>query len=168
MEVIEVLTRDIIPDLPQIKRSSGERYKKSAAVLQLEALANLQAKEKKSCPAIAKRIFRDDSANGLTKCIVKYIELRGGFATRINNTGIFNRRLGRFIPSTSKKGLPDIQALINGAFLAIEVKKGKDRQSADQKKIEADINRSGGRYIIASDFQTFKERFDFLFNFENV
>lgn len=167
MEAIEVLTRDILPDLQPVRRPSAERYKKPAAVLDLERLATIKAKEKKLCPALAKRIFRDDNAADLTKCIVKYIELRGGFATRINNQGTFNRKLGRFIPSTSKKGLPDVQALVNGVFLAIEVKIKRDSQSEHQKKIQSEIISRGGHYFVARDFSTFKEWLDSLFNFNN-
>jgi biotin-(acetyl-CoA carboxylase) ligase len=151
-------------DLPEIRKKTPKApFKKSAAVRELEALANKAARIKyPNTPdyAFAPRKFRDDSANGLTSCIVKYITFRGGFASRINSTGVYNQKLRKYIPGTSRKGLADIMATYKGKSLHIEVKIGKDRQSEYQMKVEADVMRSGGLYFIAKDFDSFKVWFD--------
>jgi hypothetical protein len=46
----------------------------------------------------------------------------------------------------------------------IEVKIGKDRQSEAQKKYQEDIERAGGVYLIARDFDSFVEWFDSFTN----
>jgi hypothetical protein len=150
--------------LPEIKRKQRKAsYRKPYAVKELERLAMDEARrlhpnipESVLCP----RTFRDDSANALTGCIVKYITLKGGFASRINNQGTFNRKLGKYIPGTAKRGLPDIMGIFKGLSLHIEVKHGKDVQSDYQKRIESEVIRSGGLYCLAKDFTTFKEWFD--------
>lgn len=68
------------------------RYVKSEAVKALENLAFNEARRKHpTIPihALAPRIYKDNTANGLTKCIVDYITLKGGFASRLNSTGIY-------------------------------------------------------------------------------
>ena len=148
--------------LPTLKRKQRKvPYSKPDAVKVLERMADMEAKRlHPTCPALAPRKFRDDSANSLTACIVKYVTLKGGFASRISNQGTYNVKLRRFIPSTSKRGLPDIQILLNGKFIACEVKIKNDRQSEYQKKIEAEVIRSGGLYYLARDFESFRNWFD--------
>jgi hypothetical protein len=157
-----VKTADIIPAM-QPKQLPKKPYAKSPAVLELERLAMDEAKIlHPSCPALAKRSFRDDKSNSLTQCIVKYVTLKGGFASRINNGGNYNTKLRRFIPGTSRKGLADVMATYQGKSLHIEIKTGKDRQSEAQRKIEAEVILSGGYYVLASNFTDFKTWFDSL------
>ena len=53
------------------------RYVKSEAVRELERIADHAARLKyPEVPFLAPRKYRDDSANGLTKCIVAYIQLK--------------------------------------------------------------------------------------------
>ena len=142
----------------KIKRSA---YRKPEAVKELEQLANESTMFKHpTCPHLAPRKFRDDTSNGLTKCIVQYIVLCGGFATRINNQGTWSKKQNRFIPGTSRRGLAEVMATCNGLSLHIEVKIGKDRQSEAQKEVEADAIRSGGYYFLARNFTEYKKWFD--------
>lgn len=97
------------------------------------------------------------TANGLTSAIVDYITYRGGYANRINTVGIYNAKLGRRVKSSTKKGTPDIDAILNGVPLKIEVKIGRDKMSDDQAKQMADIKRAGGNYFIAKDFPSVYE-----------
>jgi hypothetical protein len=147
---------------PEVKNKKPKpAYRKPEAVKELEQLANDEARQlHPTNPHLAPRTFRDDSANGLTACIVKYITLLGGFASRINNGGNYNTKLRRFIPGTSRRGLADIMATYRGKSLHIEVKAGKDRQSEAQRKIEAEVIRSGGFYYLARDFESFRNWFD--------
>lgn len=121
----------------------------------------------------------DNSANGLTKCIVEFLNLSGCQAERISTTGRWidesftytnvmgqTRKAGsgRYIKGSVTKGSADISAIINGKSVKIEVKYGRDRQSDDQKKYQAAIERAGGIYVIAKDFQSF---YDWYINFIN-
>ena len=114
--------------------------------------------------------YTDKDANGLTKCIVDYIKMTGGQAERISVTGrkIDNtkvvadclgrkQRIGssRWIKSNMRKGSADISATIQGRAVKIEVKIGKDRQSAAQKEYQREVERAGGIYMIAKSFDDF-------------
>ena len=114
--------------------------------------------------------FNDTTANGLTKTIIKFIQMIGGQAERVSSMGrmIDNRKvstdvLGRqrtigtmkYIPGTSTNGTADISAIYKGISFKIEVKIGKDKQSEAQKKYQKDVERAGAVYIIAKDFDNF-------------
>ena len=120
--------------------------------------------------ALPKIEYNPNSANGLTKAICDFLNLSGHQAERINTMGrmVDNRKtytdvIGRtktigsakYIPTTGTKGSADISATIKGRSVKIEVKYGKDRQSQDQKAYQEMIERAGGIYIIAKDFDTF-------------
>ena len=150
-----------IPAITRKKRKAS--YKKPEAVKLLEALADVEARLKHpDMPNLCPRTFRDDTANSLTACIVKYVTLKGGFASRISNQGTFNRRLNKYIPGTSRRGLADVMATYKGKSIHCEVKIGRDEQSEVQKKIEFEVIRSGGYYYLAHDFESFKTYFDNL------
>ena len=114
--------------------------------------------------------YEDKTANGLTKCILDFLNLSGHFAERINTMGrmIDSRKqvtdiIGRtktigsakYIPTTGTKGSSDISATINGKSVKIEVKIGTDRQSKDQIQYQERTEKSGGIYLIARDFESF-------------
>ncbi len=116
--------------------------------------------------------YTDKTANGLTKCIIDWIELNGYQAERISSSGryIDNRESytdsegfrrtigsGKWIPGSSTKGTADISATIKGRSVKIEVKIGKDRQSEAQKAYKQKVEQSGGIYFIAKDFSTFMD-----------
>ncbi|MRR24254.1 hypothetical protein EG830_14880 [bacterium] len=151
-----------LPEIP-VKKKPRPKYRKPEAVRQLEALADEEAGRRH--PAVDKRYlaprqFRDDSANDLTKCIVAYITLRGGFASRINTTGVYRAKLNRYTPTGQKKGIADIIATFRGLALQIEVKFGRDRQSSEQQAVEQAHRQAGGLYYLARDFTSFKQWFD--------
>lgn len=150
------------------------RYKKTEAVKQLERAAHIQQYHKHPTlqPSyIPKPKYRDDTANGLTQCIITLIELLGGQAERINSTGrvVMERskvmRGGKmveqvkptYIPTAGTKGTADISATIQGRSVKIEVKIGKDHQSQYQKDYQEQIERAGGLYTIAKDLEGFVE-----------
>lgn len=153
-------------DLPETRcKDRKAPYRKPDAVKQLERLAMDAARKKfASIPieCLAPRTYRDDSANALTKCITAYLTLKGAFCSRLNNTGIYDTKMGQYRPSTAKNGLPDVLATYNGRSLFIEVKHGRDRMSEDQKKVETEQTASGGLYFTAHDFTSFKVWFDGL------
>jgi hypothetical protein len=150
--------------LPEIRRKKPKpAYRKPEAVKELERLADAEARLlHPTCPHLAPRIFKDNSSNSLTACIVKYITLKGGFASRINSTGIYRPKLHKYVPGTQKKGIADVMATFRGLSLHIEVKHGNDVQSEAQKKIESEVIRAGGKYYLARNFTEFKLWFDSL------
>lgn len=120
--------------------------------------------------AIPQPKYTDATANGLTTCIKDFLNLTGHQAERISSSGRVIRGKDSFgiygevykgetkyIPSTSTNGTADISATIKGKSVKIEVKIGNDRQSEAQKKYQYDVERAGGIYYIATDFDSFME-----------
>jgi len=134
-----------------------KRYCKPIAVKQLEAKAfhRKQIKHPKiPINLLSKEAFRDDKTNGLTKCIITFIQLNGGQAERISTTGrcidrseIYTDVVGitrtvgsvEWIPGTSTNGSADISATIKGRSVKIEVKTGTDRQRPAQIIYQKDV-----------------------------
>lgn len=155
------------------QKSKKPPYKKPQAVKELEELADIENQRlHPNMPAkfLARSKYRDDTANGLTKCIIDFIRLNGGQAERINTMGIprDSRKtvtdvVGRsqvigsveWRTSGTTKGSADISATIRGRSVKIEVKIGKDGQSDAQQKYQASVEQAGGVYYTAKDFTSF-------------
>jgi len=153
------------------------RYRKPALVKGLERalyerdLSDFTARHPRAnTNHIVKPKFRDDTANGLTKCIISFIRLHNGQAERINTMGrpvdtrqTFTDVVGRtrtigtmkWGRSTSTRGSADISATIKGRSVKIEVKAGKDRQSQAQREYQRHVEDAGGIYYIARNFESF-------------
>jgi len=114
--------------------------------------------------------WTDKTSNGLTKMIIKFLQLNGWQAERISVTGrkVDNRKVVQnvigqqqvigsayYIPTSMQKGSADISATIAGQSVKIEVKIGRDKQSHEQIEYQMGIERAGGTYVIAKDFETF-------------
>jgi hypothetical protein len=113
---------------------------------------------------IPKTMYKDSTANGLTKAICDYINYHGYQAERINTMGTAREKkttAGKVIgvtwtKGTSTAGSADISATIKGRSVKIEVKI-KDRQSEAQKRYQEHIEKAGGIYKIFRDFDSFVE-----------
>ena len=118
--------------------------------------------------------YNDSTANGLTKCVTDYINLIGGQAERISNTGRYideskivtdvlgNRKkigTGKYIKGTGTNGTADISATFKGKSIKIEIKM-KDKQSEVQKEYQQAIERAGGIYFICHNFDEFLDKFN--------
>jgi len=115
------------------------------------------------------RTYTDKTANGLTRMIIDWINYNGGQAERINTTGRLikaktykdvmgiTKTIGqdKWIKGTGTLGSADISATIEGKSVKIEVKIGRDKQSDVQKQYQEAIEKAGGIYYIAKDFDTF-------------
>ena len=122
--------------------------------------------------AIPKKAWSDNSANGLTKCVIDLINYEGYQAERLSTQGTYvegakikvgenERQLkGKYIPTQGTKGSADISATIRGRSVKIEIKYGTDKQSEVQKQYQASIERAGGIYIIVRNFDDFVTWFD--------
>lgn len=144
------------------------RYRKSEAVKRLEQMADARFRRvhpdfpEYATPAAK---YRDDTANGLTRCVVDFIRFQGFQSERINTTGIPERR-GRAViwrRSTTTRGSADISATIAGRSVKIEVKIGTDRQSEAQKQYARSVEVAGGVYVIARTFEGFCEWYKSMF-----
>lgn len=134
------------------------------ALAQLNALADAaKAARYPNAPFRVKSKYDDRSANNLTTAIVAFIELSGGFATRLSSTGVFREDLKRFVPSQQKSGLPDVMAIVDGQACFVEVKFGRDRLSDDQREAIAELEKAGAAVLVASDFQSFHDWFQVRF-----
>lgn len=163
-------------------KTKKKPYKKPQAVRELESMANADnARKHPNIPInyLAKSTYRDDTANGLTRCIVDYIRLKGGQAERINTIGIpidtrrevtdilgHRHMIGSLAwrKSSNTVGSADISATIRGRSVKIEVKIGRDRQSEAQRQYQASIEAAGGLYFTAKDFASFLIWYHATFN----
>ncbi len=112
--------------------------------------------------ALPRTKVKTSTANGLTKAIVDWLILNGCWATRVSSAGRYLPLMGKYIPSTTKRGTADIHAVIGGKHVSIEVKVGKDRMSEAQRKVKADVERSGGVYFVARSFDEFVTFYNYL------
>jgi hypothetical protein len=96
--------------------------------------------------------------NGITKLILDYLRYVYGSSSvrRISSEGKYRPGVG-FIPS-SNKGMSDIEGIIYGKFLSLEVKVGKDTIRESQLKRKAEIEKDGGIYYLCKwkDFEQFQ------------
>jgi hypothetical protein len=120
----------------------------------------------------------DKSANDLTRCIIKFLQLKGHQAERISVTGRMidhrevvtdclghRRQIGstEWIKGSMQRGTADISATIYGRSVKIEVKIRYDKQSAAQRRYQSQVESSGGLYYVAKDFETFFEWYQSTF-----
>lgn len=123
---------------------------------------------------IPKSKFEDRTSNGLAKMIIRWLELNGHKAWRQSSEGRYRpgqqvvdvvgrTRLmkGQFLPGQNN-GAADVCAILDGQFLAVEVKIGKDKQSEVQKQYQREVEDAGGLYYIAKSFGQFLEHYDKL------
>ena len=96
--------------------------------------------------------------NGITKLILDYLRYVYGSSSvrRISSEGKYRPGVG-FIPS-SNKGMSDIEGIIYGKFLSLEVKIGKDTIRDSQLKRKSEIEKDGGIYYLCKwiDFEHFQ------------
>jgi hypothetical protein len=109
-----------------------------------------------------KPVYRDNTANELTRTVIVFIEAIGGQAERINNMGrqITKGLKTKWVYGTGKNGTADISATWAGKSIKIEVKATKgEKQSESQKQYQESIERAGGIYIVARSFDGFLHEF---------
>lgn len=106
--------------------------------------------------------------NGITRLILDYLRYVYGSTSvrRISSEGKYRPGVG-FIPS-SNKGMSDIEGIIYGKFLSLEVKVGKDSIRPSQLKRKAEIEKDGGIYYLCKwvDFEQFQREIQQLIPIE--
>lgn len=155
----------------------------------LRELSELEAKERHArvCPSmpfayVARTSYTDRTANGLTKCIVDFLNLSGHQAERIrsegrmiDNTKTYTNVLGQtrkigsvqWIKSSSQNGTADISAtvrvVIAGQPVGISAKwevKMRDKQFQAQAQYEAKVSDAAGKYFLVHSWQEFLAQYE--------
>lgn len=99
--------------------------------------------------------YNDDSTNGLTDCVMKWLDLNGHCPARINTTGLYDTKLGKYRPSGSTVGVPDILACIESRYVGLEIKFGSDKLRPEQIAFGNKIRESKGVYVEVRTFDQF-------------
>ena len=121
--------------------------------------------------------YSDTTSNGLTRCILDFLNFSGHWAVRVNVQGQarvqripkFNILSGQveqhekvqWTKSMTKRGVPDIDAIIEGKPVKIEVKIKGDRIRDEQTEQGQRIEAAGGLYFVARNMPLF---LDWYFN----
>ena len=112
--------------------------------------------------------YEDASANGLSKCIIDFLNSQDHcYCGRISNEGVMRKdKNGTAFRATSsmQNGTADISATIYGRSVKIEIKINKDVQSKAQKDYQCQIENARGYYVIAKDFASFLDWFNLKIN----
>lgn len=116
-------------------------------------------------PRMKLKAWKDTTANGLTACIVDWINLNGYSATRISTMGTVRKINGemKWTHGSTRKGTADIHAVIRGRHVSIEVKIGRDKISRDQERERERIEKAGGYYFVAINMDSFIEWYNVRF-----
>lgn len=111
--------------------------------------------------------YRDTDTNSLTRAVYDWLKFHNHYVNRINVVGRVHiekvKCVGKVIeharhtPSTTNKGTADIDSIISGKPIKIEIKckATKDRMRESQFAEKARIENSGGVYVIVTDMETF-------------
>ena len=104
---------------------------------------------------------------GLTNATLRVLTLNGFTAWRNNNIPTFDAKRNIYRANTTKKGISDIIGFqrSTGRFLAVEIKNGKDKLSAEQKVFLGDVKNGGGIAMVIynmTDVENIKEVVKFL------
>ena len=111
------------------------------------------------------------TANGLTKAICNFLKWNGHYSNRINTQGqARTKKIPKYslssgkveylekvwhTKSTTRRGTADIDSIIYGRAVKIEVKVGVDVMSEWQVKEKERVEAAGGLYYLASDMEAF-------------
>lgn len=92
--------------------------------------------------------------------ILDYLDWNCIFYQRTNNipAPLGGGRKGfRSMPKGSKKGFPDIVAIVNGYFVGLEVKNEKGKASVHQLEMKKQVENAGGYYFIVRSIEDVKK-----------
>ena len=117
-------------------------------------------------------------ATHLEKAITEYLKMLGHSASKVSTTGIYRDNTETYVNSmgqtrvkgsgtwtkgSARKGFSDVDAVVYGLSLKIEVKFSKgDSLSKEQKKFRDEVLGAGGFYILAKPFDQFYKDLNIL------
>lgn len=98
-------------------------------------------------------------ANLLKRLIISDLNNCGHLAWNNNTVGVYDpkRKIYRKNKDRSAIGSGDIIACINGKYVEIEIKIGRDKQSPAQQMHETRVLKAGGRYVIVKSYEDYKQ-----------
>lgn len=100
------------------------------------------------------RKAKGETANAITRNVLRILYANRAHARRINTTGVPDGN-GGMRTNTAQRGVADIHAIYKGRHLSIEVKAGKDAMSEWQRREEQDVTLAGGVYRIVRSTDEF-------------
>jgi len=108
--------------------------------------------------------------NLITNSIIKYIDVMGGAAFRINTSGIPIIKGGKVIGfrKSRNKGAADIRIIFAGYSIDVEIKIGKDKMNPDQVQFAERVKSAGGEYWEVRSFEEFETKFQDWREFKNL
>lgn len=113
--------------------------------------------------------YNEETTNSITSDILKFLFYHGIFAWRQNTQGTYDPKIRSGFRAAVKTGVSDILALLpNGPFLAIEVKKGKDRLRPEQIGFLISVYRQRHHILVVSSFDDFAKKFNELENSSSI
>jgi len=89
--------------------------------------------------------------------VLKKLETAGIFCWRQNNNAVWDKSLnsgyGGYRAFAGMKGVPDIICIIDGQFVGVEIKVGKDKLSTDQVLFKRRTIRNSGQYLVVKQIE---------------
>ncbi len=121
--------------------------------------------------------YSDRTTNALTRSIIDFLQFHGHYANRINTQGqarvnkierfnIYSQQMQTvgekvtWTKSSTRKGTPDIDAIIHRQPVKIEIKVGSDTIKQSQRDEQVKIETAGGLYFVARTMPQFLEWYD--------
>jgi hypothetical protein len=124
-------------------------------------VAKLQQKPdvKKKTPS--KTDLKPISANALTKAAIRYFSAKGFEVWRQNSAAVFDPTKKVFRSNSVKKGVSDIIGFhkLNGQFIAVDIKVGKDKLSPEQSEFLRQVEKAGGVAIVVKSIDDIENFF---------
>lgn len=158
---------------PQRKTKPRAKYVKPESVRAFENEYNAHKYDKNpDFPAYARTrtTFRDDTANGLARLIEMHGLWYNYFVGRVNTTGIYDPKTGKFRNTGARKGMADLSAVVDGKPVQIEIKAGNDKPRTDQLATAAAYEKAGGLYVFVHNFDEWLQVYEQIrhINGENI
>jgi len=139
-------------------------------MVKAEHLKSLEGNPRADMFAMLYEKHSDTSTAGLTKAVVKWLELHNAQVERVENKGGIipgkvvgvgfygvKRTANKRIYSPNKNGTADVHSVINGRAVKWEIKckYTKDRVRPKQLEYAESVRKAGGLYFIVTDFDNF-------------
>lgn len=105
--------------------------------------------------AMVRPKYSDGSANSLTTIVRDFLKMKGHYCGRTNTTGTYSVKLGKYIHSGATRGQTDLNCIVNGRSVQVEIKFGRDKLSPAQVEIMEQVQAAGGIYLIVRSFNDF-------------
>lgn len=118
-------------------------------------LANFRACRDHGVP---RKGYTATTTNGLTTCVMDWLKYHDCYANRINTMGVQRRDKNgqmKWTKSATRKGTADIDAIVAGRPVKIEIKVGKDKMSDSQRAERSRVHAVGGVYIVVANMTEF-------------